>query len=108
MQLFGRCSALCLCLLALAGISSAQQVVNLKKRMLLAPDDLHAYEVGPLLRRHSGRSHYLIQFSAPPSPEQIQDLRGRGATITSYVPDPALVVSGADDSSWDSLGLKIV
>src|SRR5882724_796093 len=107
MQLF-RCSALSVCLLALAGISSAQPVVNLKKRMLLAPDDLQAYRVGPLLRRHLGRSHYLIQYPAPPSPQQIQDLRSRGATITSYVPDAALVVSFSDDSSWDGLGLKFV
>src|SRR6266571_3848479 len=107
MKLF-RSSALSVCLLALAGVSFAQQAVNLKKRILLAPDDLQAYRVGPLLRRHSGRSHYLIQFSAPPSPQQIQDLRSRGVKINSYVPDAALVVNTADDSSWDGLGLKFV
>src|SRR5258708_4253660 len=108
MKLFRRCSTLSVCLLALAGFSFAQQAVNLKKRILLAPDDLQAYQLGPLLPRHSGRSHYLIQFLAPPSPQQIQDLRGRGATITSYVPDAALVVNTADDSSWDGLGLRFV
>ena len=42
MQLFRRSSALSVCLLALAGVSFAQQAVNLKKRILLAPDDLQA------------------------------------------------------------------
>src|SRR5437879_9177763 len=107
MKLF-RSSALSVCLLALAGVSFAQQAVKLKNRILLAPGALQAYRVGPLLRRPSGRSHYLIQFSAPPSPQQIQDLRSRGATINSYVPDAALVVNTADDSTWDGLGLKFV
>src|SRR5207244_2221610 len=81
---------------------------NLKKRLLHTPDDRQAYKVGPLLRRHAGSSHYLVQFSAPPSAEQIQNLRSRGARITSYVPEAALMVSAADDASWDGLDLQFV
>src|SRR5258708_35731206 len=103
-----RTSALSVCLFALVTVSSAQQVVNLKKRLLQTPDDRQAYKVGPLLRRRAGSSHYLVQFSAPPSPEQLQNLRRRGARITSYVPDAALVVSASDDASWDGLDLKYV
>jgi len=103
-----RTSALSVCLFALATVSPAQQMVNLKKRLLHTPDDRQAYKVGPLLRRHAGASHYLVQFSAPPSPSQIQDLRSRGARITSYVPDAALMVSASDDASWDGLDLKFV
>ena len=78
MNLF-RTSALSVCLFALAAVSPAQQVVNLKKRLLQTPHDPQAYKLGPLQRRHAGSSHYLIQFSAPPSPGQIQNLRSRGA-----------------------------
>src|SRR6266542_4410755 len=108
-MLFDRSSA-CpyVCLIVLAGVSSAQQTINLKKRMLQTPDNLEAYRVGPLLRRHAGRSHFLIQFENSPSPAQIAELKIRGARITSYVPDHGLVISGADDSSWTGLGLKYV
>ena len=105
---FFRTSALWVCLLALANISSAQQAVNLKKRLLQTPHDPQAYKLGPLQRRHAGSSHYLIQFSAPPSPGQIQNLRSRGARITSYVPEAALMVSAADDASWDGLDVQFV
>src|SRR5712691_1494792 len=108
MQLARLASSLYVCLIALAGISSAQQTVNLKKRLFQAPGNLEAYRVSPLLRRNSASSHFLIQFSAPPSSDQVQELRRRGARITSYVPDAAFMVSSPDHSSWDGLGLEYV
>jgi Matrixin/Glucodextranase, domain B len=108
MQLVRLVSWLYVCLIALAGISSAQQTVNLKKRLFRAPGNLDAYRVSPLLRRNSASSHFLIQFSAPPSSDQVQELRRRGARITSYIPDGGLMVSSPDNSSWDGLGLEYV
>src|SRR6185436_978983 len=101
-------SWLYVCLITLSGICSAQQAINLKKRLLQTSDNLQAYRGARLLRRSSGSSHYLIQFNTPPSSAQVQELRRRGARITSYVPDSGLVVSGPDDSSWEDLGLKYV
>src|SRR5439155_22932591 len=108
MQLARLASSLYVCLIALAGISSAQQTVNLKKRLFQASGNLDAYRVSPLLRRNSASSHFLIQFSAPPSSDQVQELRRRGARITSYIPDGGLMVSSPDDSSWEGLGLEYV
>ncbi len=108
MHLVRLISSLYVCLIMLAGISSAQQSIHLKKRLLRTPDNLEAYRVGPLVRRNAGRSHYLIQFSARPTPAQVQELRNRGARVTSYVPDAGLVVSSPDDSSWDGLDLKYI
>src|SRR5882672_1540416 len=108
MQLVRLVSWLYVCLIALAGISSAQQNVNLNKRLFQAPGNLEAYRVSPLLRRNSSSSHFLIQFSAPPSSDQVQELRRRGARITSYVPGSAFMVSSPDNTSWDNLGLEYV
>ena len=99
MQLVRLCSWLFVFLITLAGTCSAQQTINLKKKLLRTPENLEAYRVGPLLRRNSSASHYLIQFSAPPSPAQVQELRRRGARITSYVPDAGLMVSSPDESA---------
>ncbi len=101
-------TTLLVCLLMLAGVLPADQIIRLKTRLFQAPDDLQAHRVGPLQRRHPGRSHFLIQFSSPPSDAQIQALKGRGAAIMSYVPDAALVVSARDEMSWDNLDLRFV
>jgi len=103
-----RITTLLVCLLVLAGVLPADQIIRLKTRLLQAPDDLHAHRVGSLKRRHAGKSHFLIQFSSPPSDAQIQELKRRGAAIMSYVPDAALVVSAGDDVSWDDLDLRFV
>ena len=108
MQFVRLSSWLYVCLIALAGLGSAQQTINLKKRLLQTTNNLEAHRAGRLLRRNSVSSHYLIQFNAPPSSAQVQELRRRGAKVTSYVPDSGLVVSSPDDSSWDDLDLKYV
>src|SRR6266550_2894133 len=101
-----RIITLLVCLLMPAGVLPADQIIRLKKRLLQAPDDLQAHQVGSLRRRHPGKSHFLIQFSSPPSAAQIQELKRRGAAIMSYVPDAALVVSAGDDVSWEDLDLR--
>ena len=108
MQWASKATKLYVCLVVLAGILPADQTIRLKRRLLETPHNLQAHRVGPLKRRYAGSSHYLIQFSTPPTPTQIQELKRRGAVIMSYVPDAALVVSAADDTSWDSLDLQFV
>src|SRR5215472_9850557 len=108
MQWASYATRLYVCLVALVGILPAGETIRLKRRLLDAPHDLEAHRVGPLKRRHPGSSHYLIQFSAPPTPARIQELKLRGAVIMSYVPDAALVVAAADDVSWDNLDLRFV
>jgi hypothetical protein len=101
-------AALYVCLFLLAGLAPAEPAIRLKKRMLQARPDLEAYRVGPLKRRHGGSSHFLIQFQAPATNAQIDELRGRGVRITSFVPDTALVVAADDETAWDGLGLNYV
>jgi hypothetical protein len=96
------------CLLALSGSSFAQPAIHLKRRSLLAPNNLQDYRVGPLLRRKSGTSHYLIRFSAAPSKTQLQRLKAGGANILNYVPDASYLVSAPDETSWDGVGLDYV
>ena len=101
-------AALFVCLLILAGALAAQPVIRLKRRSLEARADMQAHRVGPLKRRHSGSSHFLIQFSTAPSRVQIDELRRRGVRVTSYVPDTALVVAATDGTSFDDLGVTYV
>src|ERR1700736_4828264 len=108
MQSGPKITTLLVCLLMLAGVLPADQTIRLKKRLLQAPDDLQAHRVGSLKRRRPGNSHFLIQFSTPPSDAQIQERKRRGGAIMSYVPDAALVVSAGDDISWDDLDLRFV
>ncbi|HTM47439.1 MAG TPA: matrixin family metalloprotease [Bryobacteraceae bacterium] len=96
------------CLLALSGSSLAQPAIHLKRRSLLAPNNLQDYRVGPLLRRKSGSSHYLIRFSAAPSKTQLQRLKAGGANVVNYVPDASYLVSAPDETSWDGVGLDYV
>lgn len=106
MQSGPRITKLLVCLFMLAVVSPADQLIRLKRRLAQTPNDLHAHRVGPLKRRQPGSSHFLIQFSSPPSAAQIQELKSRGAVIMSYVPDAALVVSAADEISWDDLDIR--
>src|SRR5215470_11165271 len=106
MQWTPRITTLYVCLLMLAEVLPAQQTVRLKRRIFETPSDLQAHRVGPLKRRHSGSSHFLIQFSSEPSAAQISELKRRGATITSYVPDAAVVVKASDDVSFENLDVR--
>src|SRR3981081_4199641 len=106
MQLGSKVTKLLVCLFMLAVVLPADQIIRLKRRLAQSPNDLQAHRMGPLKRRRPGISHFLIQFSSPPSPAQIQELKSRGAAIMSYVPDAALVVSAGDEISWDDLDIR--
>lgn len=106
MQWGPKITRLLVCLFMLAVVLPADQVIRLKRRLAQTPNDLQAHRMGPLKRRQPGSSHFLIQFSSPPSAAQIQELKSRGAVIMSYVPDAALVVSAADEISWDDLDIR--
>jgi hypothetical protein len=108
MQWVFRLRTLVACLFLVAGALPAESMIRLKRRSFRAPGDVEAHRVGPLLRRRTGRSHFLIQFPAAPSGDQIQKLKRRGVEILSYVPDAAMVVSASDDCSWGDLGLHYV
>src|SRR4051812_46843711 len=89
-------------------LPAAESVIRLKKRELHANKDVNAYRASPLKRRHTGNSHYLIEFAASPSHEQIRELRTRGFRITSVVPDTALVVAGPDQASFDGMDIPYI
>ncbi|MEO7650362.1 MAG: matrixin family metalloprotease [Bryobacteraceae bacterium] len=82
--------------------------IRLKTRVLTTPADLTAHQVGPLKRRLAGRSHYLIQFSARPTPAALAELERRGVIVTSTTGQMAYMVSGEDGTGWDGLGLRWV
>ena len=94
----GKIASLYVCLLVLSGILPGQSPVRLKRRLLETSDDLQAHRTGPLKRRRSGSSHFLIQFKAPATTDQIAELRSRGVRVTSFVPDSALVVAADDET----------
>lgn len=82
------------------------QTIHLKTRDLQTIQDLQNYAVGPLKRRSADRSHYLLQFQGGIRPDDIRTLQERGAVVTSYVPDSALMASAGDDLSLAGLDLK--
>ena len=98
------------CLLAgllVAGLAVAQPVVHLKglnRNFAAGPAALEA----PLKTRTLGRSHVLVQFSDPPSDDQVNELENRGAAVLTYVPDYALSISVNDDVSFENTGVQAV
>lgn len=82
----------------------AGQVVHLKTRNLETTGSQVEEARAP---RHwrPGLNHRLLQFNTPISDDLRADLQLRGATITSTVPDNAVVVAVSDDFSTDGLDL---
>jgi len=96
------------CLILLTSAFAAEPTIRLKKRQLHPTADLDAYRAAPLKRRRPGVSHFLIEFAARPSHEQIEELRSRGFRVTSVVPDSALVVAGPDQASFDGMAIPYI
>ena len=64
-------------------------------------------ELDPPAKRMSPlRSHLLIQYPAAPRTEQLRDLRGRGITILSYIPEDGFAVSVPDGTVLKDAGLR--
>jgi hypothetical protein len=60
----------------------------------------------PAKRRSPLRSHFLIQYPEMPATEQVRELRERGVTVLSYVPDYGFFVTAADGTRLHELGLR--
>lgn len=80
--------------------------IHLKTRDIETRADRNDYRSGPLKRRGSGKSHYLLQFQGPITRDQVDELNARGAAVTSAVPDNALMVAAGDDFSVEGMGVE--
>ncbi|MBX5496634.1 MAG: hypothetical protein IRZ15_14970, partial [Bryobacteraceae bacterium] len=56
------------------------------------------------LRRLGNRSHLIIQFPSPLSPDRLLELSLRGARVVDFVPENAVLVSVPDDFQVEDLG----
>jgi hypothetical protein len=77
--------------LLLSAFASGQPVLRLKSREIVTHSGAPVAE----LRSHGpvGRGHILIQFEQPPSPATVAELKRRGVTVLSDVPENGLLVS---------------
>ena len=80
--------------------------IRLKTRNLETRSNREDYRAGPLKRRSPDKSHYLLKFDGPIGQEQVDDLAGRGAIITSSIPDGALMVVAGDDFTPETRGIE--
>ncbi|MDQ6699708.1 MAG: hypothetical protein M3Z36_05945, partial [Acidobacteriota bacterium] len=80
--------------------------IRLKTRDLVTRSNREDYRAGPLKRRASGSSHYLLKFDGPIGQEQLDELSSRGAAITSSIPDGGLMVVAGDDFTPETLGVE--
>lgn len=85
-------------LLALANVAAAQDSIRWKWNRASAPFS------SPLKQKNPQRSHLAVEFSAPPSNEQIAELRAHGAVVLGPLSNRALVVSVprgfVSEASW--------
>jgi hypothetical protein len=58
--------------------------------------------------RTPGREHLIVQFQENPGPIQLFELAARGASVLSYVPDFAFVVTAIADTPFDGLNIDWV
>ncbi|MBK5294683.1 MAG: matrixin family metalloprotease [Acidobacteriia bacterium] len=81
----------------------AQPVLHLKGRRV--DTAVQTAELAVQKSLQGSRAHRIVQFTAPPTPEQVYTLRQQGVRILQYVPDNGLLVSGPTD--WDTGGLVV-
>ncbi|MBI2680962.1 MAG: matrixin family metalloprotease [Candidatus Solibacter usitatus] len=84
----------------------AAETIHLKTRDFDPPGNPREYLAAPLLRRHWGRSHYLIQFQREADAKNLLAVRERGALVTGYLPNSTVMVSAGDDLSLDGLDVR--
>ena len=85
---------------------AADLAIRLKARQLRTDTETIRESQVSVRRLAADRSHYLIQFASPPRPEEIAELKNRGARITSYVPDNAVMVAAPDRLSLDGIPVR--
>ncbi len=91
-------------LILLAGAAVAQPPLHFKA--LQPGAAAHSRALVPVRTRTPARAHWIVQFGANPSSTQLRDLASRGATVLSYVPDFAVMVSAPAGASFEGLGLQ--
>ncbi|HUA19235.1 MAG TPA: matrixin family metalloprotease [Bryobacteraceae bacterium] len=88
----------------LAGAAVAQPPLHFKA--LQPGTESHSQVLAPPKTRTPARAHWIVQFGANPSSDQLRELAARGATVLSYVPDFALAISAPAGTSFDGLELR--
>jgi Predicted Zn-dependent proteases len=103
-----RILALVLPLIAVSCWDLAAQVLHLKSgRFSPKKTDIREGRSESLaagLRRLGNRSHLIIQFPSPLSPDRLLELSLRGARVVDFVPENAVLVSVPDDFRVEELG----
>ena len=84
-----------------------QEIPRLNLRKLSPERTSEIRELRPPAKRLSPlRSHLLIQYPDVPRAEQLRNLRERGVTALSYIPDFGFAVSAADGAMFHDLALR--
>src|SRR6266849_2332691 len=85
----------CTFLMLLADLAAAQPALHLKT---WKPEAAGAGGVldSPLKRRTLNRYHLVVQFAGAPADSQLDELRNRGVTVLSSVPDFGFAISAGD------------
>jgi hypothetical protein len=87
-----------------AAVASGQPVLRLKARSFKNRIPATS-EFAAAKRRNPVRSHFIVQFAAAPTREQMEILEGRGARILQPVPDFGLLISAPDGLNLQGFGL---
>ncbi len=87
-----------------SGLAVVQPYLNLKTRRI---DTSNARPVTEIASpRVFGRGHLLLQFDAPPAAGTVTELKQRGVTVLSDVPDNGLLISLERRVSVRDLGVR--
>jgi hypothetical protein len=80
-----------------SGLAVAQSSSNVQPSLILKTHRIDTSNAGPVSEIASpqafGRGHLLLQFDAPPAAATVAELKQRGVTVLSDVPDNGLLVS---------------
>jgi hypothetical protein len=93
-------------LLVIAGTLPAQ-IIHLKTRDVDTAVE-QSDSSAPLNQRNPDQSHYLLQFNGPVQRQTLEELAQRGALVTSFIPDSAVMVTAGNDFTADGLDVKWV
>jgi hypothetical protein len=77
--------------------------LHLKTRPVSLIESLSERQPGYQKRQPQSRAHMLLEFSSMPGKQQLEELKSRGATVLSYVPDGGLLVAADEGTSFDGL-----
>lgn len=101
-----RCRRLGWALFLPVWLAGAEDRLQLKARSVETIEDPYDYLAAPPKRRAGSRSHLILQFRAPPSAAQVEELGRRGMTVLEYVPDSALLVAADDSPMLEGLEVR--